>query len=104
MKQKAGFTSEGTPIIIDNSIGTNPTKLAEALRAKGYNARAVIEIFGKDPKDPAIKQLAEQLGGKVVAADRGRDIAGGFSSSTISVPQTIKQVDTFIKLIENALK
>ena len=96
MKKQAGFVSIGTPIIIDNSIGTNPTKLAQALRAKGYNARSVIEIFGSDPKDLAIKQLAEQLGGKVVAADRGRDIARGFGSSTISVPQTIKQVESFI--------
>ena len=99
-RKKAGFTDDGIPIIIDNSIGTNPTKLAAALRSRGINARSVGEIFGKDPGDSAIKSLADTLGGRVIASDRGRDLAGGFGKATIKAPQQLKSVDSFLRLLE----
>jgi len=101
--ERAGFSGRGTPIVVDNSIGANPTKVAEALRSKGVNARSVIEIFGKDPGDAAIRNLAETVGGRVLAADRGRDLGGGFGRLAIKTRQGL-DVGDFARLIQEALK
>ena len=104
LKEKAGFTGEGIPIIVDNSLGVNPEKLAGELRQNGINARSVNEIFGKDPGDANIKQLTEQIGGRVLASDRGRDIGGGFGSSTIKNARQGLSTSTYIRLINEAIK
>ena len=104
LRSRAGFAEEGVPVIADNSLGVNPLKVAEALRSQGINARSVGEIFGKDPGDAAIKQIADHLGGKVVAVDRGRQITGGFGRATIRVDGRVREVDTVIRIVTEALK
>jgi RHS repeat-associated protein len=104
LRSKAGFVDDGLPIIVDNSLGVNPEKVAAALRGKGINARSVTEIFGKDPGDAAIKQLADQLGGKVLAVDRGRQLTGGFGQATIRVDGRVRSVDSVVRVLEDALK
>ena len=98
LRQKAGFSANGTPLIIDsNSMRAG---MADALRARGYNVCTVSEIFGTDPGDPAIAALAENLGGKVLTnnmQDFGRNIAIKIDPRAISL-------DTWIRLIENRLK
>jgi hypothetical protein len=66
--KRAGFASQGEPLIVDNSIGVNPGRVAAALRADGYNARSVIEIFGRDPGDPAILWGSKTSVGAVIWA------------------------------------
>jgi len=56
-------------------------------------------------KDTApFRSLANQIGGKVAAADRGRDLLGGFGKATIKVPGRVRKMDSAIRLIENGLK
>jgi hypothetical protein len=55
---RAGFSGSGEPLVVDNSLPVNPQTVAAGLRAAGYNARSVGEIFGADPGDPAIPRLA----------------------------------------------
>lgn len=99
LRTKAGFKSTGEPIIVDPSIGANPQAVAEALRARGINARSVREAFGRsDIQDRDILQVAEQLQGRVLASDRGRDIGGGFGRRAIRVPQRARAVDDVVRL------
>jgi hypothetical protein len=97
---RAGFAGTGEPLIVDNSVPLNPQGLAAALRAAGYNAQSVGEIFGPDPGDSAILQLAEQLNGRVIASDVGHDIEGGFGQRVIQVPGQIRQLESIIRLLE----
>jgi predicted nucleic acid-binding protein len=96
--KRRGFSADGTPLIIDsNSMRAG---MADALRARGYNVRAVSEIFGTDPGDPAIAALAEKLGGKVLTnnmQDFGRNIV-------IRIDPRATSLDTWIRLIGNGLK
>jgi RHS repeat-associated protein len=98
LRQKAGFSKNGRPLIIDsNSMRAG---MADALRARGYNVRTVAEIFGADPGDPAIAALAEELGGKVLTnnmMDFGRNIA-------IKIDPRATTLDTWIRLIEDGLR
>lgn len=100
VRMKAGFTGKGPPVIVDNSIGVNPQRTAEFLRQKGYNARSVGEIFGKDPGDPAILNLANTVDARVIATDRGRDLNGGFGSRAIKVDGRIRGADSVLRLLE----
>ena len=95
----AGFANKGQPIIVDNSLGANPQKVAEVLRGQGVNARSVNEIFGEDPKDPAIRALAENIGGRVVASDRGRDVGGGFGNLAIRVDQRARTPEDVARIV-----
>jgi hypothetical protein len=103
LRQKAGFTETGVPIIVDNSLGINPNRVASALRARGFNAHSVTELFGPDPGDLAIRQLANVLGGRVVASDRGRDLMGGFGRTTLRVHGRIRSVDSVIRIVEGEI-
>ena len=97
VRRKAGFADEGIPLIIDsNSMRRG---MAEQLRSRGFNVRTVSEIFGQDPGDPAIKSLAEALGGRVLTnnmRDFGRRVA-------IQIDPRATTVDSWIRLIERAL-
>jgi RHS repeat-associated protein len=101
--RKAGFGNTGVPIIVDNSLGRSSTLIAQALRARGINARSVIEIFGGDPGDPAILNLAEQLGARVLTSDKGSVLGEGFSQLGIRVRQRLS-VDSYQRLIQDALR
>jgi hypothetical protein len=95
----AGFTGQGEKLIIDNSVPINPQSVAQALIANGYDARTVGQIFGPDPGDPAILQLAQQLNARVVASDVGHDIGGGFGSQVVQIPGQIQQIQSIIRLL-----
>jgi hypothetical protein len=99
---KAGFGTEGEPLIVDNSIGVNPQTVASTLRGAGYNARSVGEIFGRDPGDASIKGLADVANGRVIASDVGHDIGGGFGDRWIPVPGQIRTVDSILRLVRAA--
>ena len=87
LRKKAGFANQRVPLIVDNSLGVNPQSVAAALREQGFNARSVKEIFGdKDPRDPAIRSLAERIGGRVIAVDKGATPGEGFSRSAMRIP------------------
>jgi len=106
-RKKAGFADEGIPLILDNSLGVNSTKLAANLRADGINARSVREIFGpKDPGDTVIRSLAEQIGGRVAAVDRARDVlkGGGFGNTVIQISGRLKNPETVKGLVKKGLK
>jgi hypothetical protein len=105
LRQKAGFANEGMPLIVDNSLGVNPQSVAAALREQGLNARSVKEIFGdKDPRDPAIRSLAERIGGRVIAVDKGATPGEGFSKSAIRIPGQVRTEASVIRLVEEALQ
>ena len=95
----AGFTGQGEKLIIDNSLPINPQSVAQALIANGYDARTVGQIFGPDPGDPAILQLAQQINARVVASDVGHDIGGGFGSQVVQIPGQIQQIQSIIRLL-----
>lgn len=97
IRRAAGFADEGIPMIIDSD--SMRRGMADSLRAKGYNARTVTEIFGKDPGDEAIKSLAETLGGRVLTnnmKDYGRHIA-------VRIDRRATTVDTWIRLLKEAV-
>jgi hypothetical protein len=104
VKMRAGFAKEGIPIIVDNSIGVNPQKIANELRKQGFNARSVTEIFGNDPGDANILKLAEAVKGRVLATDRGRNIGGGFGKQSIPVSGKIRQTDTIVRIVKEEIK
>ncbi len=105
LARKAGFSGRGVPLILDNSLGVSIKQLAKLLRDKGFDARTVGEIFdGVDPKDPNIRRLAQQLGGRVVASDRGRQLGQGFGELGIHIPGAVRLPETALRLIEEALK
>ena len=104
LRLRAGFKDTGVPIIVDNSLGINPNRTAETLRARGFNACSVTEIFGPDPGDAAIRQLAEFLEGRVVAVDRGREFMGGFGRACIRIDGRVRSVDSIIRIVEGELE
>lgn len=87
----------------DEEEGSQEPVFAAALRQRGLNARSVNEIFGVDPGDQKILQLAEQLGGRVVAVDKGADFAGGFFQRGIRISGRVRTEDSVIRLVEEAL-
>jgi len=98
LRQKAGFSNNGTPIILDKNL--ERSGLANSLRAKGFNVRSVTEICGKvDPGDPAIDRLANQLGGRVLTQDRGRQIGEGFGSNAILVNARANGLESILRLL-----
>lgn len=103
--QRAGFSESGVPLIVDTSLGASSTAVATALRAKGYNARSVLEVFGTGRVDDIdILNLAKNLGGRVIAADKGHDFLGGFERLTIKIPNRLRNVDSVIRLFESRFK
>jgi RHS repeat-associated protein len=94
LRSKAGFADEGLPLIVDNSLGVNPQRVAAALRSRGYNARSVTEIFGPDPGDAAISQLASQLSGRVLSVDKT-----GFGALRIPIDPRVRQVDSVLRIV-----
>lgn len=96
-RRAAGFADEGVPLIIDSNAMRRG--MAEQLRARGHNVRTVTEVFGPDPGDPAIKSLAEMLGGRVLTnnvRDFGRDIA-------IRIDPRATTANTWIRILQEAL-
>jgi hypothetical protein len=105
LRKKAGFANEGVPLIVDNSLGVNPQNVAAALREQGFNARSVKESFGdKDPRDPSIRSLAERIGGRVIAVDKGATPGEGFWRSAIRIPGQVRTEASVIRLVEEALQ
>jgi hypothetical protein len=100
LRRAAGFSDTGEPIIVDNSLPVNPQQVAAALRQAGYNARSVDEIFGQDPGDSVIRELANQLNGRVVASDVGHDVGGGFGQRAIGVPGRLRQIASIVRLLK----
>jgi len=83
MRSVAGFKNTGKPYLIDENVYNSlPVDEREGfindLRAAGYNARSVKEVFGRDPGDDVLKIFAEQTETEVVSKDKGKDIGGGF--------------------------
>jgi RHS repeat-associated protein len=101
-QDKAGFSSDGQPLIVDNSLPVNPQAVADALREEGYNAQSVREIFGRDPGDSAIRALADVINGRVVATDVGHDVSGGFADRVIAISGQVRLVDTILRLVREA--
>jgi len=96
LRREAGFAGTGQPLIIDNSLGANPNRIAQLLRDSGRNAQTVNAIFGKDPKDPAIMQLAEQIGARVVTSDKT-----GFGPIGIRLDQRIRNPQDAVRYLES---
>lgn len=104
LRKKAGFANDGVPFIVDNSLGVNPQSVAAALREHGLHARSVKEIFGdKDPRDPAIRSLAERIGGRVIAVDKGATPGEGFLRNAMRIPGQVRTAASVIRLVEEAL-
>ena len=101
LRQKAGFSDKGKPIILDSNLETKG--LADALRSQGFNVRSVSEIFGKDVGDPAINRLANQLGARVLTRDRGRQIGEGFGSNAINVNSRVRGTDGISRILGDGL-
>jgi RHS repeat-associated protein len=103
---EGGFESEGRPIIVDTSIGTNSTAVAEALRGRGVNARSVPEVFGRGSAvpDEEIRPVANAIDALVVASDRGRAEGGAdpFPGRRVRVPQRLRTVDAVMRVLEEA--
>jgi RHS repeat-associated protein len=77
IRQLAGFSNTGTPLILDENVMNRG--LAEGLRARGYDVRSVVEVFGKTGvDDETIRSVANSVGGRVITnnvKDFGRDVA-----------------------------
>jgi RHS repeat-associated protein len=99
--QLVGWKGIGTKLIIDESLGANPTAVAAKLREMGYDAKSVPEIFegARGVKDPIIKFLAKLSGARVVTSDRGHDAGGGFGDLAVSVPQRLRDPDSVARLV-----
>jgi len=95
----AGFSDDGEPLIVDNSIAVNSQAVADLLRAQGYNAQTVSEIFGEDPEDPAIRALADVVNGRVLASDVDHDIEGGFGDRIIQVAGVVRKAETILRIV-----
>jgi hypothetical protein len=101
----AGFGDEGTPLIVDTSLGVHPERLADALRAEGINARSVKEVFGRTKiEDRLIRETAEAVHGRVVASDRGRILGEGFGPEAITVANRVKRIEDVVRLVRQALE
>lgn len=101
LAQQAGFGAQGRPIVLDENLSSRGA--AEALRQAGYNVRSVQEIFGTGGiKDAQILQLAQQIGARVLTADRGRDVGGGFGSLAIAVDARATDVSSLVRYLENS--
>jgi RHS repeat-associated protein len=104
LRQQAGFTSEGTPLIVDTSLGVNSTTVAQSLRDAGFNARSIVEIFNRTKVgDPDIRLVSEAIDGRVVASDKGRDAlkpSGGGFPDRIKVPQRAG-VEDAVRLVKD---
>jgi len=94
----AGFTGTGKRVIVDSNL---PPQVAAELRAKGYDARHVNDIFdGVDPRsDPPIRRVAEAFDAHVLTKDRGRDLNGGFGNRGIKVDGRVDNVDTMVRIL-----
>lgn len=102
LRHKSGFSSQGTPVILDVSLSSK--EMASALRAQGYNVRSVQEIFGRtDLPDDKILELARSIGARVLARDRGHDMDGGFFEAAIVVDQRVKSPETVGRILGGAI-
>lgn len=79
--------------------------MAEALRSRGYNVRSVHEIFGRGGiKDPVINGLAEAINGRVLTADRGRQMGEGFGRNAIQVDSRVgTNIDALARMLAKEL-
>ena len=102
--EKAGFPKQGMPLIIDNSLGVRPERVAAALRGQGLQARSVNEIFGTAPGDPVIRRLAEYIDGRVVAVDKGATPGEGFLHRALHISGRVRTEVSVIRLVEEALR
>ena len=103
--RRAGFSTEGIPIILDESASANG--FANFLRSRGFNVRSVEEIWGATGiKDPVIKEFAEKIGAKVLSYDRGRAFGEGFAERVIQIPGKIKgkNFEDIVRIMSEQLK
>ncbi len=105
LRKKAGFANDAVPLIVDSSLGVNPQSDAAVLREHGFHARSVKEIFGdRDPRDPAIRSLAERIGGRVIDVDKGATPGEGFLRSAMRMPGQVRTAASVMRLVEEALQ
>jgi hypothetical protein len=104
IRKTAGFSDNGVPIIVDESLNIpgGPAKVAAELRAAGYNARAVREFAPGSTPDSKILGVADAVNGRVLAVDRGRQLDGGFGSRAVQVPHQIRTVSDVIRILQGA--
>lgn len=103
MRQRAGFSAEGRPIILDENLSAKG--MAEALRALGHNVRTVREIFGRGGiLDSKILELAKALNAKVLTRDVGRQLDGGFFDRAIQVDSRVRSSEGVARILEEGLK
>jgi hypothetical protein len=103
---RAGFSREGLPLIVDESIGVvgGPNAAAQALREAGFNARSVLEIYGRGGiQDPQIAGLARQIGGRVVTYDKGAQLGQGFGQLAIRPKGVIRDPTELVRFVQGAL-
>jgi hypothetical protein len=96
LAKKAGFSGSGQKIIVDENL---PPSWAEALRARGYDARSIAELKMQGASDAQINQIADQVGARVLTRDRGRQIDGGFGPNAIQVDGRINSMDSILRLL-----
>ena len=103
IRQAAGFNN-GPALIVDESLNVpgGPAKVAAELRAAGYNARAVREFAPASRSDANILGVADAIDARVIAVDRGRQLAGGFGERTIQIPPQVRTVDDVIRILKAA--
>ncbi|MBM7775947.1 RHS repeat-associated protein [Actinokineospora baliensis] len=98
MAKRAGFSGAGQRYILDANLSP---RLAEGLRGLGYNVRSLGEMgVPGSTKDPAIYDLAKQLGAKVITHDRGRQMDGGFFELAVTIDNRVSTPAGIARLLE----
>jgi hypothetical protein len=100
---KAGFSSGGRAVILDENLSTRG--MAEALRRQGYNVRSVQEIYGTGTiDDEIIFDLARRIDARVLTRDVGRQPAKGFFELGITVDSRVRTPEGVGRILEEGLK
>lgn len=74
--------------------------MSDPLRASGMNVHSVPETFGRDCGDPAIRQLAAQIGARVLLADRDRQRGQGFGNLAVLARGGTRELSTLLRLLK----
>ncbi|MEW6737976.1 MAG: hypothetical protein AB1489_42255 [Acidobacteriota bacterium] len=69
-----------------------------------YTANGEATVADPVSGDPAIRTLAESIGGRVVAVDRGRQLGQDFGSSAINVNRRVRSPETILRIVRLTLR